>query len=66
MDKIYIFHVVKYFPTFFQFCKLWLKGGRNFKTYFHEMHFTSEVFADNGEPGKLKLFLEYFFFFEPT
>ena len=26
------------------------------------MHFTSEVFADNGEPAKFKLILKYFFF----
>ena len=26
------------------------------------MHFTSEVFVDNGEPAKFKLILKYFFF----
>ena len=25
------------------------------------MHFTSEVFPDNGEPAKFKLILKYFF-----
>ena len=61
--KIYIFHSVilvqvkprKLFPTVFQFCKI-----------FHEMHFTSEVFADNGEPAKFNLILETFFFSQCT
>ena len=72
MVKIYIFHSViivqpyeievkeTFSHSFFQFCKLWLTGGRNF-SIFPQIYFTSEVFVDNGEPAKFKLILKYFF-----
>ena len=51
MVKIYIFHSVV------------VSSSGGMLTYFHKVHFTSDVFVDNGEPAKFKLILKYFFFF---